>query len=205
MNSERSSSESAGTLGRALEVLAAGGLVAFPTDTVYGVGADVFDDLAAQRLYEVKGRPERKAIPVLLPGVEALPMVVEKVDARARRLAQAFWPGPLTIVLPKAQGIPMAVTALETVGVRVPDHPVALSLLAAAGPLAVTSANLSDAENSLTAADVERQLGGKIELIVDGGRCPGGQPSTVVSLDGEDLKILRPGPLTLEVLEAALG
>lgn len=205
MSAEVVPARAEGMLDRALEVLAAGGLVAFPTDTVYGVGVDVFNESAAARLYDVKGRPEEKAIPVLLPDVEALPVVVADFDARAERLAAAFWPGPLTIVLPKAAGVPAAVSSLPTVGVRVPDHPVALSILAASGPLAVTSANLSGAENSLTAEEVARQIGGDIELIVDGGRSPGGQPSTVVSLAGADLKILRAGPLSLETLEAALG
>jgi L-threonylcarbamoyladenylate synthase len=205
MNTVVVSAEAAGALNQALDVLAASGLVAFPTDTVYGVGVQAFDAQAARRLYQIKGRPQEKAIPVLLPDVEALPMVAGNIDARVRRLAQAFWPGPLTIVLPKADGLPPSVTRLATVGVRVPDHPVALSLLTAAGPLAVTSANLSGAENSTTAADVVRQLDGKIELIVDGGRCPGGQPSTVVSLSGGDLEILRPGPLTAETIRAALA
>jgi len=203
MRTQVLSAQAPNMLERALAVLEHGGLIAFPTDTVYGVGAAIFDEQAAGGLYQVKGRPDEKAIPVLLPNAEALTVVAQDLDARAHQLAAAFWPGPLTIVVPKAAGLPEAVTPLPTVGVRVPDHPVALRLLNAAGPLAVTSANRSGAENSQTAEDVMRHLGGKIELIVDGGTCPGGQPSTVITFDKDEIKILRPGPLTkCDLIEA---
>ncbi len=191
-------------LNEALRILAAGGVVAFPTDTVYGVGALVTDAAAIAGLYEVKARPPDKAIPVLLADSEQLPQVASEVNAIAQRLAARFWPGALTLIVLRRAGLPEILASNQTVGVRVPDHPAARALLAAAGPLAVTSANLSGGPDCRTAAEVEAQLGGRLALILDGGETPGGVPSTVVDTTGEELYILRAGPISDAELQAAL-
>lgn len=189
----------------AVRVLRAGGLVAFPTDTVYGVGALVFDERAVQSIYEAKDRPDEKAIPVLLGDAADLPQVALELSDSADRLAEAFWPGPLTIVVRRHPTLPLAVSATETVGVRVPDHEVARRLLIAAGPMAVTSANLSGQPSPNTASEVLQQLGGRIGLILDGGITPGGVPSTIVDCTGLEPVILRQGPITLEEIRRILS
>jgi len=193
-----------GSLVRALEILKAGGLVAFPTDTVYGVGALAFDAPAVESIYAAKNRPVEKAIPVLIAGVEELENVSGFVPPMARRLAVMFWPGPLTILLPKAETLSQAVTGTASVAVRVPDHPAALALLAKAGPMAVTSANLSGQPSPSSADEVRRQLEGRIPLILDGGRTPGGIPSTLVDCNGAEPVILREGPVTMPMLLEAI-
>ena len=197
--------EAPGALERALEVLGGGGLIAFPTDTVYGLGARVDDAEAIARLFSAKGRSEQKAIPVLLGDAGDLERVARDLPEAARVLAARFWPGPLTLVVPRRPELPGVLGPDPSIGVRVPDHPVACRLLRAAGPLAVTSANRAGGPNARTAAEVTAQLGGRIELVLDGGEAPGGRPSTVVDLAGGGLHILRAGPLTLESLRAALG
>lgn len=196
---------SSNTLTKALETLKAGGLVAFPTDTVYGVGALAFDGKAVESIYAAKDRPVEKAIPILIGDSDDLENVATNIPQTARRLAIRFWPGPLTILVPKRVDLPEAVSATETVGVRVPDHNVARQLLLAAGPMAVTSANISGAQSPVTAEEVYEQLGGRIALIIDGGRTPGGVPSTLVDCTAPELKILREGPVLLEQLHAALN
>lgn len=184
----------------AIEVLQRGGLVAFPTDTVYGVGALAFDGEAIRSIYTAKDRPVEKAIAILLGGSETLDKVTAKIPPIAAKLAARWWPGPLTLVVPKHPLLPDVVSDLPTVGVRVPDHPVAQDLLRAAGPMAVSSANISGQENPKTADDVMRQLGGRIHLVLDGGGTPGGVPSTVVDCTGVEPIILREGPVTLNEL-----
>jgi len=188
----------------AVEVLRGGGLVAFPTDTVYGLGALAFSGAAVGRLYRVKGRDREKSVPVLLSGLDQLEQVALEPSPEALRLARHFWPGPLTIVLRRQPGLPATVSATATVGVRVPDHPLARALLAAAGPMAVTSANRSGGPSRLTAAHVLGDLGGKIEMVLDGGRSPGGRPSTVVECLAGSLTLIREGPLSLTRLQEAL-
>ena len=193
------------TLPRALEILRGGGLVAFPTDTVYGVGSLAFKAAAVESIYSAKNRLNEKAIPVLLGGAEDLAKVVASIPPMALTLAARFWPGPLTLVVPKHPDLPEAVSATATVGVRVPDHPAARRLLQAAGPMAVTSANLSGQASPSTAEEVFEQLSGRIALILDGGRTPGGVPSTVVDCVGAELKVLREGPVTWGEIARALG
>jgi L-threonylcarbamoyladenylate synthase len=182
----------------ALEILKRGGLIAFPTDTVYGVGALAFDGAAVESIYTAKDRPVEKAIPVLIGDPDDLAKVSLDVPEIALKLAARFWPGPLTLVVPKHPDLPEAVSAAPTVGVRVPDHPVARALLRAAGPMAVTSANLSGQPSPSTAQEVFAQLGGRIALILDGGKTPGGLPSTVVDCAGAEPQILREGPISRE-------
>lgn len=204
MNTRILSAASPDAISQALDVLKAGGLVAFPTDTVYGVGALAFDGPAVTSIYRAKDRPVEKAIPILLGDDGDLDQIAVQVSQMARRLATRFWPGPLTLVLPKKATLPEAVSALPTVGVRVPDHEVARALLRAAGPMAVTSANISSQASPSTAGEVSDQLGGRIAMILDGGRTPGGVPSTLVDCTGQEPGILRPGPVSLEEIQSAL-
>jgi L-threonylcarbamoyladenylate synthase len=189
----------------ALSVLENGGLVAFPTDTVYGLGALAFDGSAVERIYAAKDRPDEKAIPILLGNTDHLARAAARVPAMARTLAERFWPGPLTLVVPKHPHLPAVVSAAATVGVRMPDHPFALDLLEKTGPLAVTSANLSGQTSPSTAEEVLVQLAGRIHLVLDGGRTPGGTPSTVVDCSGERPVMLRPGPISLDQIYEALA
>ena len=189
---------------QAMSALRQGGLVAFPTDTVYGVGALVGDAQAIAQLYVVKGRGSEKAIPVLLSDPEELEQIAAEVNDAAQRLAARFWPGPLTLVLPKQASLPEELSALPSVGVRMPNHPVALALMRLTGPLAVTSANISGSASPVTAHEVLVQLGGRIPLVLDGGRTPGGISSTVVDCTSGEPRILRLGPISLQEILRAL-
>ena len=193
------------TIQSALETLKRGGLVAFPTDTVYGVGALVYDAPAVESIYAAKDRPVEKAIPVLIGGPEDLDKVTSTIPPIAAKLAARFWPGPLTLVVPKHPNLPDVVSAGPTVGVRVPDHPIARALLTTAGPMAVTSANISGQDSPKTAEEVFLQLNGRIPLILDGGETPGGVPSTVVNCLGTEPVILREGPVTLKDIQFVLA
>jgi L-threonylcarbamoyladenylate synthase len=189
----------------AYEVLQKGELVAFPTDTVYGVGALAFDGNAVESIYVAKDRPPEKAIPILIGDPHDLEKVGMDIPAAGRKLVARFWPGPLTILVPKRLDLPEAVSATSTVGVRVPDHPVARALLRLTGPMAVTSANISGRQSPVSAQEVYEQLGGRIALILDGGRTPGGIPSTLVDCTTAELKILREGPISKDELHSALS
>lgn len=191
-------------IARAIQILKKGGLVAFPTDTVYGVGALAFDGKAVESIYQAKDRPAEKAIPVLIGETDDLQKIASQVPEMARKLAARFWPGPLTLVIPKRPELPEAVSSTDTVAVRIPDHEVARELLRKAGPMAVTSANISSQPSPSTADEVFAQLGGRIALIIDGGIAPGGLPSTLVDCTGDKPIILREGPITLENLVSAL-
>ncbi|MEM6375483.1 MAG: L-threonylcarbamoyladenylate synthase [Pseudomonadota bacterium] len=195
------------SLRRAAGFLRAGGLVAFPTETVYGLGADARNDHAVARIFDVKGRPEFNPLIVHIARHEdAVPLV--NWSPIAERLATAFWPGPLTLVLPLATGAvisPLVTAGLPTLAIRMPDHPLAASLLHAFGaPVAAPSANISGRLSPTNAAHVARNLSGRIEAILDGGPCPVGLESTIISL-GETPRLLRPGGLPVEVIEEALG
>ena len=189
---------------RCLEILTSGGLIAFPTDTVYGLGALAFSEAAVQGIYEAKRRDPEKAVPVLLSDAGDLALVSDDVSQMALRLAKEFWPGPITLIVRKNSRVPKVVSASETVGVRVPDHELARRLLRAAGPMAVTSANASGQQSPSTADEVMSQLGDRIALILDGGRTPGGIPSTVVDCTGPEPIILRAGPIALQDVRRAL-
>ena len=187
---------------RAASVLKTGGVVALPTDTVYGIAASVHNEEAIMMLYQVKERASSLAIPVLVGSVHDIEKVSQKIGSMARKYAENFWPGPLTLVLSKNPELPPIISPTDTIGVRQPDHPTALALLKETGPLAVTSANISGAANTHTAQEVFSQLGYLIALILDGGRTPGGIPSTVVDCTGLEPMILRPGPIKMEELLA---
>ncbi len=192
-------------LRHAVDILNNGGTVAFPTDTVYGLGSLAFDAMSVDRLYVAKGRNHEKAIAILINGVDQLSQVAQNLNESALKLAEAFWPGPLTLVVQRHPNVPESLSPLPTVGVRVPDHFFALKLLAMAGPLAVTSANESGASNTNTAKEVMDQLGGRIHLILDGGRCPGGIPSTVVDCTTPEPVVLRTGPISIRDIQKTLG
>lgn len=184
-----------------------GGLVAFPTETVYGLGADAFNAHAVARVFAAKARPSFDPLIVHLAHASELPRVAQARDPRLDRLAERFWPGPLTLVLPRATDIPDIVTSgLETVGVRVPAHPAAHALIrAAATPLAAPSANPFGYVSPTTAGHVAELLGEKVDLVLDGGPCRVGLESTIVSLVAEPPVLLRPGGVPREELEGALG
>lgn len=191
---------------RAADILREGGLVAFPTDTVYGLGAPLWSEASIARIYTAKERPPEKAIPILVSGVEEARRLAGELSPLAEALAHRFWPGPLTLVVPCGDRVPYIITSgSRTVALRTPRHPVVLRLLDELDqPLAVTSANRSGAVNPLTADDVLAQLGGRIAAVLDGGQCPGGQPSTVLSLAVEPPQVLRLGPIGLSELSEAL-
>jgi len=187
-----------------LNFLRAGELVAFPTDTVYGIGTLAFNAAGADKIYQAKQRPPDKALPILLGDVEDLEKVAINIPEMAIKLANAFLPGALTLILPKHPDIPDAVSSLETVGVRIPDHAFTRELLRAAGPMAVTSANLSGHGSPTTAEEVYAQLKGSLPLILDGGRTSGGVSSTVVDCTRQGAIILREGPITPDLIRRAL-
>jgi L-threonylcarbamoyladenylate synthase len=191
----------------AAAVVRRGGLVAFPTETVYGLGADAFQPVAVARVFEVKARPSFDPLIVHLAEAGELGRVSPAEDPRITALAARFWPGPLTLVLPRRPEVPDLVTAgLDTVGVRVPAHPAARRLITAAGtPLAAPSANPFGYVSPTTAAHVAELLGSAVDLVLDGGPCLVGVESTVLSLAGDSAVILRPGGVPREALEEALG
>lgn len=200
MKTEILSAQTPNAITSALEILLSGGLVAFPTDTVYGVGCLAFHQQAIESIYVAKDRPIEKAIPVLIGDNEDLIKVAEEIPIFAMKLIARFWPGPLTVLVPKKPTLPEAISATSTVGVRVPDHDIARALLRLAGPMAVTSANISGQQSPTTAQQVFAQLGGRIAMIIDGGETPGGVPSTLVDCTGDEIQILREGPITKEQL-----
>ena len=188
----------------ALDILQSSGIIAFPTDTVYGLGTLAFNQNAIESIYTAKNRPIEKAIPILIGDLSDLDKITVDIPNMALRFAARFWPGPLTCIVPKKHTLPLAVSATPTVAVRIPDHPDARALLRATGPMAVTSANISGQPSPATAQEVYDQLNGRIPLILDGGTTPGGIPSTLVDCTGEKPVILREGPITLAELLAAL-
>lgn len=191
----------------AADVLRGGGLVAFPTETVYGLGADALSDAAVRRIFAAKGRPPTNPVIVHVNDVAAAQSLTTAWPAAAARCAARWWPGPLTLVLPKQSHVPSVVTAGgPTVAVRVPVHPVARALIAAAGrPLAAPSANPSLRISATLAEHVSRGLGDRVDLILDGGPTRDGLESTVIDLSGKVPRVLRPGPISLADLREVLG
>jgi L-threonylcarbamoyladenylate synthase len=192
---------------RGAEVIRAGGLVAFPTETVYGLGADALSERAVARIFEAKERPRGNPLIVHLASAAALESVAERVPLRARDAAARFWPGPLTLVLPRGGAVPLITTGgLDTVAVRVPSHPVARALIEASGrPIAAPSANRSGRPSPTRARHVLDDLDGRIEMILDGGPTQVGVESTVLDTTADPPILLRPGGVTLEALQQCLG
>ena len=185
----------------AARIISEGGLIAFPTDTIYGVAGDPLNPDSLRKIYQAKERPDEKALPVLIGALDQLTALVSALSPEVEAIAKAFWPGPLTLVLPKNPNLPPELTAYPTVGVRMPDHPFTLALLRRTGPLATTSANISGGPNPTTAQNVLDQLGGRIDLILDGGPTPGPTASTVADVSTSLIKILREGPISLSDLQ----
>jgi len=204
MKTEIVLSTSPSVISQALSILKSGGLVAFPTDTVYGLGCLALDGKAVESIYIAKDRPAEKAIPILIGEIMDTIKVALDFPQSARLLAFRFWPGPLTCILPKKATLPEAVSATPTVGIRIPDQGFARVLLRAAGPMAVTSANISGRPSPSTAKEVYAQLKGRIPLIIDGGTTPGGVPSTVVDCTTKEIKILREGPISEDEIRHTL-
>ena len=194
-------------VGEAAQVLRSGGLVAFPTETVYGLGADAINATAVEALFAAKGRPAGHPLIVHLPSADVVDRWAVDLDPRARRLAEAFWPGPLTLVVPRTADVPDVVTGgRATVGLRVPNHPVALELLEAFGSgVAAPSANRFGHVSPTTPQHVLRDLAGRIDLVVDGGPCSVGLESTIVEVVDGRVTLLRPGGLAVARIEEALG
>ncbi|MBA7610021.1 Threonylcarbamoyl-AMP synthase [subsurface metagenome] len=192
---------------RGISVLRQGGLVAFPTDTVYGLGACASLRQAVERVYRVKGRPRNMAFPLLLAHTSQIGEVADSVPQIAWLLVRNFLPGALTLVLHKSSSVLDVITGGGmTVAVRIPAHPVPVALAEGLGtPIVGTSANLSGKPSALTADEVYSQLGDKIDLVIDGGRCPGGRESTVVDVTGEVPVVLREGAISREELERVCG
>ena len=201
------SASDAESIRRAGSIIKTGGLVAFPTETVYGLGCDAMNANAAAKVFEVKQRPQFDPLIVHIADLKQLEMVIESLPAVGQRLIDTFWPGPLTLVLPKQPAIPDLITAgLSTVAVRMPNHPVAQTLIREAGtPIAAPSANPFGYVSPTTAQHVAHGLGNKVDLILDGGPCPVGVESTIVSLAGPQPELLRPGSITIEQLSSIIG
>ena len=194
-------------LDEATRVLRSGRLVAFPTETVYGLGGDATNSDAVQRIFAAKGRPSTNPLIVHVSDAAVAQRYAKHWSTTADQLARRFWPGPLTLVVPKADSIVKEVSAgLETVGLRAPDHPLALRLLREFdGPVAAPSANRSNRVSPTTAEHVRRELGGAVDLILDGGACSVGIESTVLDLSQGTPRILRPGGITREEIQSVVG
>lgn len=189
------------------EILMAGGLVAFPTETVYGLGGNALDEKAAEKIYAAKGRPSDNPLIVHIAEISALDRIVREVPLKAKKLAEEFWPGPLTMIFPKSDQVPYGTTGgLDTVAVRMPDHPLALALIRAGGGyVAAPSANLSGRPSPTESAHVEEDLAGRIDMILDGGPVGIGLESTIVDFTEDKPVILRPGYINQEMLEKVIG
>ncbi len=207
MKQNRSVAVSNDEIAHAAELLRSGKLVAFPTETVYGLGADALDAVAVARIFEVKGRPNTSPVIVHVSDHEMVATVAAAWPDKAQILAEHFWPGPLTLVVPKAPAVPNIVTAgLTTVGVRMPAHPIALALIAAAQvPVAAPSANRFGQVSPTTAEHVRQGLGDRVDFILDGGPCAVGIESTVLSLVEDVPVLLRPGGISRQQIEAVIG
>jgi len=192
---------------RGIELLRGGGVIAFPTDTVYGVGAHAFIDAAVLRIYRVKARPLDKPLALLIADSSQIFQFAEEVPEAALRLAERFFPGGLTLVLKRSPAVATAAAAGgETIAVRVPDHPITLALIRGIeAPLAATSANISGRPAPVTADEVRAQIGPLVDLVIDGGRCPGAVESTVVDVSRKPPRLLREGAISRQEMAAVCG
>jgi len=192
---------------RAVSVLKSGGVISFPTETVYGLGADAFNPKAVACIFEVKKRPFFDPLIVHIASLEQINMLVSDVPASMNRLAERFWPGPLTLIFKKKESVPDIVTAgLDTVAVRMPSHPVARRLIELLGsPIAAPSANRFGSISPTEAIHVREQLGNSVDMIIDGGPCEIGIESTIIKINGDSAELLRPGGVPLELLSEELA
>lgn len=196
-----------GAIEKAAQIIRDGGLVGMPTETVYGLAANALDGKAVSKIFAAKGRPQDNPLIVHISNFDQIHRLTEDVPESAEKLAKAYWPGPMTMVLKKSGIIPDEVsTGLPTVGIRFPSHPVAQALITAAGvPIAAPSANNSGYPSTTTAEHVMRDMDGKIDAVLDGGPCGVGVESTIVTLVSDPPRLLRPGGITLEQLRSVLG
>jgi L-threonylcarbamoyladenylate synthase len=194
-------------ISKAAKIIQEGGLVAFPTETVYGLGADALNPLAVARIFEVKDRPQFDPLIVHIADLRQAEILVLKFPEKALQLAEKFWPGPLTLVLDKSSMVPDIVTSsLPTVAIRVPHHPMAIDLIRESGrPIAAPSANPFGAVSPTTAEHVRKSLGDKVDMVLDGGPCSVGVESTILSFAGKEPTLLRPGGVSLEDIQALVG
>ncbi|MBQ9618849.1 MAG: threonylcarbamoyl-AMP synthase, partial [Oscillibacter sp.] len=194
-------------IGEAARILRQGGLIAMPTETVYGLGANALDADAVARIFEVKGRPQDNPLILHLSGQQWLPRYCANIPPLAFALARKFWPGPLTLVLKRRNNVPDIITAgLDTVAVRCPNHPIALALIRELGlPIAAPSANLSGRPSCTTAEEVMADMGGRIHGVLDGGPCTVGVESTILDMTGPQPRLLRPGGVSIEAIETLIG
>jgi L-threonylcarbamoyladenylate synthase len=190
-------------IAKAHAIIRSAGLIAFPTDTVYGLACDPWNEQAILALYEAKRRPPDKAIPVLIGAMKQLSLVASQINPKAAHIASLFWPGALTILLTKVESLPPVLSQYPSVGIRMPDHAALLALLKSTGPLATTSANLSGSANLVSAEAVFAQFDGTLDLVLDGGETAGEVASTVVDCTGGELIILRQGPIAASELLSA--
>ena len=191
-------------LSKCLKSISSEGVIIFPTDTVYGIGCDVFSSIPMKRIFEIKGRDFSKALPILIGNLEQINSVVESLDCRSEKLIKTFWPGPLTIILPKHGSLPPNLSPYDTVGIRMPNHLWLIDLIKLSGPLAATSANPSGEAEARNVKEVVDTLDGKIDLIIDGGQSSLGPPSTVVECLTNEIRILREGPISKTDILSAL-
>lgn len=191
----------------AAQIIRDGGLVIFPTETVYGLACDAFNETAIKKVFEAKGRNDSKPLPVMIPSIDNIKSAAAKLNENSLKLGNRYWPGPLTMVVEKNPNIPLIATAgLNCVGVRVPKNKIALALLSELGsPIIATSANLSDSQPPSNAEDAIKQLGNKVDLVLDGGTCGSGVASTVLDLTVMPAKILRQGFITKEMIIEVIG
>ena len=196
-----------GQIRAAVEALSNGGVAAIPTDTLYGLAVCAFDERAALRVYELKGRPDGMALPLLLSEKEDARQCAVDISQDAYTLMELYWPGALTLVVRKNAKVPDIVTAgLDTVALRVPDHPIPRMISKALGaPITGTSANLSGKPGLTTAEDVRREFGDAIDFVLDGGDAPGGVASTIIDVSGSETRALREGAISWKEIECALG
>jgi L-threonylcarbamoyladenylate synthase len=189
---------------KGVRILQKGGVIAFPTDTVYGLGCDAFNSTAVESIYEIKNRPKDRQLPLLIADVEQLITLADPISEIAWFLARRFWPGGLTLVLSKTNSLPVYLASGSTIAVRFPDHPTCLAIIQQLGnPIIGTSANISGQPAAFTAEEVGQQLVGKVDFIINGGKCPGGNESTVVDVTHELPIILRQGIIPSHEIDKA--
>ena len=192
---------------QALRVLQDGGVAAVPTDTLYGLAADAFSPTAIERVFDIKERPEGLALPVLLSGAEQLSQVADDVPGQLEAVAEAFWPGAMTLIVKRNESLPPRLTAGNpTVAVRVPDHPVPRELARRLGrPITGTSANISGAADPRSLAELRAQVGDRVDFLVTAGRAPAGTASTIVDLSGDAPRLIREGAIPFRQIESVLS
>ena len=192
-------------ISEAIEIIQSGGMIVFPTDTVYGVGVSAFNESAIDKIYQVKERSKNKAIPILVGDPAQLSRITPPSGDQVKRIMDKFWPGALTLILQMLSDLPDNLSSTGTIGVRIPNYKFTQDLLLQTGPLAVTSANLSGESSAKTAEEVYGNLGGKIDLILDGGKSTGGIASTVLDCTKPEPVILRSGPISLDDIKSMLA